>query len=122
MNLGNFVTFTNVMHNKHYCQRCYHMIILTKGPHNKDEKRDTVEPKFHLGPASDRIWWKDVVHRQTQTNRAGASSAVLSEQRQTELSSVSKDRLSRWEQSLDCSLWSSFVPSWSSIVQQGAMM
>ena len=57
------------------------MIILTKGPHNKDEKRDTVEPKFHLGPASDRIWWKDVVHRQTQTNRAGASSAVLSEQK-----------------------------------------
>lgn len=121
MNLGNFVTFTNVMHNKHYCQRCYHMIILTKGPHNKDEKRDTVEPKFHLGPASDRIWWKDVVHRQTQTNRAGASSAVLSEQRQTELSSVSKDRLSRWERSLDCSLWSSSLPSWSSIVQQGAM-
>ena len=122
MNLGNFVTFTYVMHNKHYCQRCYHMIILTKGPHNKDEKRDTVEPKFHLGPASDRIWWKDVVHRQTQTNRAGASSAVLSEQRRTELSSVSKDRLSRWERSLDCSLWSSSLPSWSSIVQQGAMM
>ena len=47
------------------------MISLTKGPHNKDEKRDTVEPKFHLRPAADRNWWKDVVHRQTVLFRIG---------------------------------------------------
>ena len=29
MNLVNFVTFTDAMHNKHYCQRCYRMISLT---------------------------------------------------------------------------------------------